>query len=48
MIYLRIVQINETKFNEYTFRPAAYTDFISIYIYRFFTLTIWQNTDFHP
>ena len=27
-------------------RPATHTDFISIY--RFFTLRIWQNTDFLP
>ena len=27
-------------------RPATHTDFISIY--RFFTLRIWQNTDFPP
>ena len=28
------------------FRPATPTDFISIH--RFFTLRIWQNTDFLP
>ena len=30
----------------FAFRPATHTDFISIY--RFFTIRIWQNTDFLP
>ena len=31
---------------ESIYRPATHTDFICIY--RFFTLRIWQNTDFLP
>ena len=33
--------------SEYINRPATYNDFFSI-LYKFFTLRIWQNTDFLP
>ena len=38
--------VSKLKLATGLFRPAIHTDFISIY--RFFTLRIWQNTDFLP
>ena len=44
---LIVIYLLYTEYLSFIFyRPATHTDFICIY--RFFTLRIWQNTDFLP